>query len=101
LETRGGEPVARATIGGGVFWSNRFVPFESATIGLGSGGDGTRVYVSLETSRSRLRVMETRTLLSRDSIGGPVITSQQTTPLVLHPWWSTLNVGLEMPLRPR
>jgi hypothetical protein len=99
VETPKGAPLLRVTGGSGWIWAGRPVPFATATVGLGSRGNVVRFYTEFEMSAARVRVNETQTFFHLDSANPPthVIDSQRTTPVVLHPQWGALHIGVEVP----
>jgi hypothetical protein len=87
--------VVRGTAGVGMIWNAHPAPVAALTLGVSSRRPGTRIYAELE--RDVTRVRETEALFRPDSMGTlvPVGTAGQ----VAHPVWTTLRIGIEMPLR--
>jgi hypothetical protein len=88
--------IFRATIGGGFIWSSRPAPVAAGSIALSSGSDGKRAFVELEHDVTRVRQVETRFRYRQDStvqtpLGTSVVTER------IHPTWTTLRMGLELP----
>jgi hypothetical protein len=87
--------IVRGTVGFGMIWNAHPAPIGALTLGFSSRGSGTRFYGELERDVTRIR--ESEALFRSDSTGRliPVGTSIQ----VAHPVWTTLRIGIEMPLR--
>lgn len=95
-----GEPLLRATVGGGLFWASHPVPYASAAIGISSRSHGKRLYVELETNVSRLSASQSYHRLRQDSTVFTTLPAR-TVPVVLRPRWTTLHVGIEIPIAAR
>ncbi len=90
-------PIFRASVGGGFIWGSRPAPVAAGSIALSSGGEGKRAFVELEHDVTRVREAESRFRYRQDStvqtpLGTSVVTER------IHPTWTTLRVGLELPL---
>ncbi len=87
--------IVRGTVGVGMIWNAHPAPIAALTLGVSSRGPAARVYAELERDVTRIR--ESEALFRSDSTGRliPVGTSGQ----VAHPVWTTLRIGIEMPLR--
>jgi hypothetical protein len=87
--------IVRGTVGFGMIWNAHPAPIGALTLGVSSRGSGTRFYGELERDVTRIR--ESEALFRSDSTGRliPVGTSIQ----VAHPVWTTLRIGIEVPLR--
>jgi hypothetical protein len=92
-----GEPLLRATVGTGLFWATRPVPYTSAAIGISSRNRGNRLYVELETNVTRIRADQSYARMRRDSTVFTPLPAR-VIPMVLHPRWTTLHVGIEVPI---
>lgn len=90
-------PLLHATVGAGVIWSGHPAPLGSIAIGAGSRGPGARFYVELERDVSRLRATEIRNRFRADS-AGEIPLGTFNVVRVLHPAWTTLHLGLELPM---
>lgn len=101
VETTGGGPLVRASVGGGLLWSTSPAPFATAALGLGSRGNTVRFYGELEASVARVRVNDAQTFYHFDSTNNPVIDTRRNTPVVLHPRWAAVHIGVELPLMSR
>ena len=101
VQTPPGLPLLRATVGGGLLWSSTPAPFGAATVGIGSRGTHVRFYAEFEADVARVRVFETRTRFHVDSVRGPVVDSRTTTPVVIHPRWGAMHIGVELPFASR
>jgi hypothetical protein len=99
VETAERGPLLRATVGGGLLWSSSPAPFGTATVGLGSRGKTVRFYSEVEASVARVRVTDTQSFYHFDSTNNPVIDTRRTTPIVLHPRWVAVHIGVEVPVR--
>lgn len=93
IETPPGQPLVRATIGGGAIWAGRATPFWSTTIGAGTRGDVARFVAQLEVSGTRVRVREVTTESSQLALA--VVTTRS---VALHPVWASVRLGLELPI---
>jgi hypothetical protein len=87
--------IVRGTLGVGMIWNAHPAPMGALTLGASSRGPGMRFYAELERDVTRIR--ESEALFHSDTTGRliPVGTSDQ----VAHPVWTTLRIGIEMPLR--
>ena len=87
--------VVRGSVGVGMIWNAHPAPIGALKLGVSSRGSGTRIYAELE--RDVTRVRETEALFRPDTVGDlmPIGTVTQ----VAHPVWTTLRIGIEMPLR--
>ena len=100
IEGPGHGPLLHATVGAGIIWSGHPAPLGAIAIGAGSRGPGVRFYAELEQDVSRLRATEVRTRFRADSTGEtPLGTFNYVR--VLYPAWTTLHLGLELPMRSR
>jgi hypothetical protein len=91
-------PLMRASIGGGVVWNRRPVPLGSVALGIGTRGAGARFYAELEQYVSRANATEQRRRFAMDSSGRQTELGTTAFPFVFHPTWTTLHVGVEVPL---
>jgi hypothetical protein len=87
--------IIRGTVGIGMIWNAHPAPIGAWKLGVSSRGPDARIFAELERDVSRVR--ETEALFRIDSIGGLVPFG--TTSQVAHPVWTTLHVGIELPLR--
>jgi hypothetical protein len=87
--------IVRGTVGVGMIWNAHPAPIGALKLGVSSRRPGTRLYADLE--RDVTRVRETESLFRADSVGAlaPIGTASRVT----HPVWTTLRIGIEMPLR--
>jgi len=86
--------IVRGTVGVGMIWNHHPAPIGALTLGVSSRGPGRRFYAELE--RDVTRVRENEFLFRSDTLSAtPVGTVNQ----VAHPVWTTLRLGLELPLR--
>ncbi len=87
--------IVRGTVGFGMIWNAHPAPIGAVTLGVSSRGPATRFYAELERDVTRIR--ESEALFRSDTTGRliPAGTSGQ----VAHPVWTTLRIGIEMPLR--
>ena len=87
--------IVRGTVGFGMIWNTHPAPIGALTLGVSSRGPAARLYAELERDVTRIR--ESEALFRPDSTGRliPAGTSSQ----VAHPVWTTLRIGIEMPLR--
>jgi hypothetical protein len=76
------------------------MPFATATVGLGSRGKSVRFYTDFEANVARVRVNALQSFFHVDSAKGPglVFDSQQATPIMVHPKWAAVRLGVEFPL---
>jgi len=96
FETPETMPLIRASLGAGEVWHSR-IPVGSFAVGMGTRGGGARLYVELETFVSRLHALENHHPFATDSAGSTALGSYSVA-RTLHPRWSTLHVGIELPL---
>jgi hypothetical protein len=87
--------IVRGTVGVGMIWNAHPAPIGAVTLGVSSRGPAARFYAELERDVTRIR--ESEALFHSDTTGRliPAGTSDQ----VAHPVWTTLRIGIEMPLR--
>jgi hypothetical protein len=91
-------PLLRATVGGGMIWSGRYLPFWTVAVG-GSSPGRVRLHWGLETSVTRVRVREEHTRYLWD----PATLTQTPLPSRITSYvnnlkWTSLQLGVEIPL---
>lgn len=98
LETPVGLPLIRATVGAGVLWNGHPAPIGSLALGVGTRGRATRFYLEMERDISRARATETRNRYRAEANGDQTPLGSTVVPRVTHPSWTTLHLGVEMPV---
>lgn len=96
IETPRQFPLVRVTAGGGMIASHGTAFFGTAAIGIGTRSERTRVFAELETNVARTRVETVYTTVTQD--GGNYSSSSRKVSGVDHPGWTTLHLGVELPL---
>ena len=97
VETPGG-PLLRATVGAGMIWTGRHLPYGSFAIGGGSSGRGSRFYWELETNLCRLAVREVHGRFQLDSAGQQIPLPSRTASYHQYLRWTMLHLGMEIPI---
>jgi hypothetical protein len=97
IESWQGYPMARALIGGGLFWGSQ-TPFATAGIEMGTRGDGARLTFGLETSRAWIREDQLFTRFRWDGTTQTPMPSR-TDSHIQAIGWTMIHLGLELPLR--
>lgn len=99
VETPADHPaIVRVVIGGGLIWSRRPAPMATASVALGSSGEGRRVFLEAEQDIAWVRVAESRSQFRQDSIGAPTPIADFVVTRKTHPSWTTVRLGFEWPL---
>jgi hypothetical protein len=91
-------PLLRATVGGGMIWSGRYLPFGTVAIG-GSTPGRVRLHWGLETCMTRVRVREEHTRYFLDT----ATFTQTPLPSRVRSYvetlkWTALQLGVEVPV---
>jgi hypothetical protein len=97
VETPGG-PLLRATVGAGMIWTGRNVPYGSFAIGGGSRGRGSRFYWELEANLSRPAVREVHGRFQLDSAGQQIPLPSRIASYHAYMGWTMLHLGVEIPI---
>jgi len=102
LETPRSLPLVRLSAGGGAVLGQRVLPVGIAALGMGTRGRGKRIYGEVEYSISRTSASERRDVWTYPPGGtrGPIV-EPHTVPLVEHPHWTTVHLGVEIPFANR
>jgi hypothetical protein len=90
---------ARATAGGGFFWGMRS-PFATAALEASTPGRRLRVVFGVETSRAWMRVNREYTRWEASEGGTTTVLPSRFDSRVDGSGWTTVRLGLEMPLNP-
>lgn len=91
VELPPGLPLFRVTAGAGVAWGGQPLPLGVLALGWSTRGRGARFLMEAERAYTRMRAQERH----RDFANSQV---NVLRPIVIHPAYHTVRVGLELPL---
>jgi hypothetical protein len=89
VETPPNLPVFRATAGAGVVWGRHPLPVEVLAVGLGSRGERGRFLIEVERAQARVHA---------DTRYNTGARAGERVPIVMHPSWVSVRLGIELPL---